>query len=156
MSGAGVGNFWTRLIANIRSNTCVPFLGSRMNRGILPTQETIALEVAATNGYRLADAHNLARVAQFEAFKDPDAFRATYVDVLKQSLYKTMAPAAAIVDRRGLAKKGLTELVETLGWEAISKRIEEARIYDLLADLELPLYVPRTPTASWSRRSTLI
>ena len=141
VSGAAVGSFWDRLIANIGSNTCVPFLGSRMNRGILPTQETIALEVAAKNGYRLADAHNLARVAQFEAFKDPNAFRATYVDVLKQSVYKTMAPAAGIVDRKGMARKSLTELVETLGWEAISKRIEEARIYDLLADSELPLYV---------------
>jgi CHAT domain/SIR2-like domain len=141
ISGAAVGNFWNRLIANIRSNTCVPFLGSRMNRGILPAQETIALEVARKNGYRLADAHNLARVAQFEAFKDPGAFRATYVDVLKQSLYRTMAPPPAALDRRGMARRSLTELVEVLGWEAISRQIEESNVYDLLADLELPLYV---------------
>jgi hypothetical protein len=100
-----------------------------LNRGNLPRLETIAMEVAVKNGYRLAYAHNLARVAQFEAFKDPDAFRATYLDVLKQSLCRTVGPTSAAMDSKALAKMNLTELVESVGWTSISA-------------LELPLESP--------------
>ena len=93
--------FWSRLIARINDNTCIPFLGPRINRGILPRPETIAMEVAMSNGYRLADEDNLARVAQFEAFKDPVAFRATYLDILKQSLCRTFGrPPKRLTARR--------------------------------------------------------
>jgi hypothetical protein len=137
----GDAAFWTRLIANINEDLCVPFLGPRMNRGILPRPETIATELAAQNGYRLADAHNLARVAQFESFKDPGAFRRTYLNVLKTSLYKTLGTRAAAVDAKALAKMKLTALAETVGWKAAASQVEAFRIYDLLAALEMPLYV---------------
>jgi hypothetical protein len=132
--------FWSRLIANINKDTCIPFLGPRINRGILPGPETIAREVAASNGYRLADRDNLARVAQFEAFKDPDAFRATYLDILKQSLCRTFGRPASL-DRKALSKASLTRLIAEIGWDTMIARVEELRIYDQLAALEMPLYI---------------
>ena len=133
--------FWARLIARISDNTCIPFLGPRINRGILPRPETIAMEVATSNGYRLADKDNLARVAQFEAFEDPVAFRATYLDILKQSLCRTFGRPAEAADRKALRKMSLTRLVEAIGWESMVGRVEELRIYEQLAALELPLYI---------------
>jgi hypothetical protein len=99
------------------------------------------MEVAMSNGYRLADKDNLARVAQFEAFKDPVAFRATYLDILKQSLCRTFGRPAGAADRKALRKMSLTRLVEAIGWENMAGRVEELRIYDQLAALELPLYI---------------
>ena len=138
--GDGQATFWTRLLNRIARNTCIPFLGPRVNRGILPSPETIAVELAVGNGYRLADRDNLARVAQFEAFKDPEAFRATFLDVIKQSLCRTVGSAAAL-DQKSRAQKSLSSLVRDIGWETLTGGIDELRIYDQLAALDLPIYI---------------
>jgi hypothetical protein len=132
-------DFWDRLMERVDLDECVPFLGPRVNRGILPRPETVAMRLAEKNGYALKDSESLTRVAQFEALKDPKAFRAMYLSVLKRALLQ--ASASLPLDRKTLASTTLSDLVGQIGWDTLRARIEETRIYDQLAALALPLYI---------------
>jgi hypothetical protein len=135
------GTFWTRLLDNIDDDLCVPFLGPRTNAGILPRPETLARRLAQENQYPLADSTNLASVAQFEAYKDPGAFRRSYLRLLKESIYRSLGLEPTSDALKGLTKSSLTKLTAELKWAERSRAIEACRIYHQLAALELPLYV---------------
>ncbi|MEO8452044.1 MAG: CHAT domain-containing protein, partial [Gemmatimonadota bacterium] len=141
VSSATAPTFWKRVIKRLEDNTCVPFLGPRVNNGILPGPETMARQLAEENGYKLVDAGNLARVAQFEAYKDPEAFRTMYLDLLKQSVYRSLGREPTKAEMKEFAKATLTEITQKLDWGTASKGVQECGIYHLLADLQLPLYV---------------
>jgi hypothetical protein len=134
------GTFWTRLIERIDLNMCIPFLGPRINAGILPSADTIAARLADDCGYPLGDRQNLSRVAQFESHRDPIAFRSAYLRLLKRSLYLSLGKTPPS-DERTLAKTSLTEIVETLHWASQSAGLQDHRIFHLLADLQFPLYI---------------
>jgi hypothetical protein len=129
------------VIKRLEDNTCVPFLGPRVNNGILPRPETMARQLAQENGYKLVDAGNLARVAQFEAYKDPEAFRTMYIDLLKASTYRSLGREPTKAEMKEFAKATLTDITQKLDWGTVSKGVQECEIYHLLADLQLPLYV---------------
>jgi len=133
--------FWKRLSVNINTEQCVPFLGPRINSGIVPRPEAIARWLAAGNGYALADADKLARVAQFEAYKDPSAFRSMYMKRLKEGVYRSVGRAPTAAEVKQFDKQTLRAVTDAVGWGEASKKVEECRIYHALADLQLPLYV---------------
>ena len=59
--------FWPFLLENIALGRCTPFLGPRVNAGLLPSTETVAEKLADKYGYPLGDCRSLVRVAQFIA-----------------------------------------------------------------------------------------
>jgi hypothetical protein len=63
---------WEMLLDRIRTGKCTPFLGAGVNYGFLPTGGAIASRWALQHGYPLADAEDLARVAQFVAINKRD------------------------------------------------------------------------------------
>src|SRR5690349_15586875 len=133
--------FWERLVENIDNEQCVPFLGPRINTGIVPRMETIARWLAERNGYVLADQGNLARVAQFEAYKDPTAFRSMYMRRLKEGIYRSLGREPTEAEAKQLGKQTLREVTSAVDWGETSKKVEECRIYHSLARLQLPLYI---------------
>ena len=128
-------------MTNLNSDRCVPFLGPRINSGIVPRPETIARRLAADNGYALADAENLARVAQFEAYKDPAVFRTMYMKQLKRSVYRSVGREPSADELKQFDKRTLTEVTREVDWGKKSQEVEDCRIYHLLANLQLPLYI---------------
>ncbi|GGK87484.1 hypothetical protein Ppa06_52090 [Planomonospora parontospora subsp. parontospora] len=64
---------WERLIYQLRSGDCTPFLGSGACVGTLPTGTALSREMARRWGYPYGDDHDLPRVAQFGAIKYGDA-----------------------------------------------------------------------------------
>jgi hypothetical protein len=133
--------FWSLLVTNLNRDRCVPFLGPRINSGIVPRPESIARSLADDNGYALADVDNLARVAQFAGYRDPDSFRSMYMKQLKRSVYRSLGrePTKEQLDR--LDQRTLTEVTREVDWGRSSKDVEDCQLYHLLADLQLPLYI---------------
>ena len=63
---------WETLLQRIHDKECTPFIGAGACTETLPLASELAREWAAKYDYPLADATNLARVAQFLAVeKDP-------------------------------------------------------------------------------------
>jgi len=133
--------FWNRLVVNVNTERCVPFLGPRINSGIVPRPETIARSLATDNGYAFADADKLARVAQFESYKDPAAFRSMYMQRLKEGVYRSVGRTPTAAEVKEFDKRTLRKVTRSVDWGVASKKVEECRIYHALADLQLPLYI---------------
>jgi len=129
--------FWKRLSVNINTEQCVPWHDAAVDA----RPEAIARWLAAGNGYALADADKLARVAQFEAYKDPSAFRSMYMKRLKEGVYRSVGRTPTAAEVRQFDKQTLRAVTAAVDWGEASKKVEECRIYHALADLQLPLYV---------------
>jgi hypothetical protein len=134
-------NFWPMLVANIQNNVCIPFLGPRVNDGILPRSDTLARVLAKTLDYPFDDAGNLVRVAQYCGYLDPEAFRRTHLEWLKRGLYRSVGRESETPAPKALAAKSVSQLASELDWGGASREIQESRIYHLLADFDLPLYI---------------
>src|SRR5438093_2102960 len=61
---------WNLLVSRIESGSCTPFLGAGAAAATLPLGAEVARRWAAEYAYPLADAADLARVAQFVAVHD--------------------------------------------------------------------------------------
>ncbi len=133
--------FWPFLLENINRGQCIPFLGPRVNAGLLPSQATLAERLADKYGYPLPDRQNLVRVAQYIAITDPELLRSEYVRLLQRSLFTALDVQPTEEQKRRLRNAGLAETVHELGWAERVLTLHENEIHHLLADLELPLYV---------------
>jgi len=67
MSDTLCDKVWDNLLRSIRNGQCTPFIGAGACAGTLPLGSEIARQWAEEYGYPLADATDLARVAQFLA-----------------------------------------------------------------------------------------
>jgi len=133
--------FWPFLLENIELGQCTPFIGPRINIGLLPDRQTIAQKLAERFEYPLPDCHNLARVAQFIAIQDPSVLRERYTRLLKGGLFSALGLQASQDDRRRLLKASLDETIEHVNWAERVLQIQENEIHHMLADLGLPLYM---------------
>ncbi|MFB9889856.1 SIR2 family NAD-dependent protein deacylase [Planobispora takensis] len=64
---------WERLIHQLRTGDCTPFLGSGACAGVLPTGTVLSRRMARKWGYPYDDDHELPRVAQFAVMRYGDA-----------------------------------------------------------------------------------
>ena len=133
--------FWPFLLESIERSWCTPFLGPRVNAGLLPSPETVAEKLAARYGYPLDDRQNLVRVAQFMAVNDPDLLRDAYLRLLQRSLFPYLGLKPTKEERQRFRTASFTETSEALNWAERVLEVQETEIHHLLADLDLPLYV---------------
>jgi CHAT domain-containing protein len=133
--------FWPFLLKNIDHGQCMPFLGPKVNMGLLPSVEMVAERLADKYGYPLPDRHDLVRVAQFIAISDPDLLRNDYLRLMQRSLFPYLGLKPTEEDKRRFRDASFTETAEALNWAEKVLEVQENEIHHLLADLGLPLYV---------------
>jgi hypothetical protein len=134
-------DFWPKLLANIEAGACVPFLGPRVNHGLLPSPSAVARRLAEKYNYPLADGHDLARVAQFIALDDPPLLRNEYIRTLRRSLFSYLDLKPTREDRQRYADANFSDTAAGLGWAEKVLAVQENEIHHLLAELPLPLYL---------------
>lgn len=64
---------WTRLVEQIQSGDCTPFLGAGASSTTMPLGSELSSQLAEQYGYPFPDTTNLASVAQFAAVVERDA-----------------------------------------------------------------------------------
>ena len=133
--------FWPFLLENIELGQCTPFLGPRVNAGLLPSNESAAAWLADKYGYPLPDKHNLVRVAQYLALSDPGLLRREYLHYLQLGLYEHLALTPTREQAHRTRTASLTKTIASLDWAERVLSIHEDEIHHLLADLHLPLYI---------------
>jgi hypothetical protein len=133
--------FWPFLLEAIERGWCTPFLGPRVNTGLLPDAEAMAEKLADRYGYPLQDRRNLAHVAQFIAVNDPQLMRDAYLRLLQRSLFSYLGLRPSKEERRRFRAASFTETAEALNWAERVLDVQETEIHHLLASLNLPLYV---------------
>lgn len=133
--------FWPFLLEAIERGWCTPFLGPRVNAGLLPDAETLAEKLADRYGYPLQERKNLAQVAQFMAVNDPDLMRDAYLRLLQRSLFSYLGLKPSKEEKQRFRAASFTETAEALNWAERVLEVQETEIHHLLANLQLPLYV---------------
>ncbi|MCB0070437.1 MAG: CHAT domain-containing protein [Caldilineaceae bacterium] len=132
--------FWPFLLENINRGQCTPFLGPRVNTGLLPDQSDIAARLADKYHYPLEDRERLVRVAQFIALNDPGILRADFMRLLQRSLFSFLDIVPTDEQKRRFRNASFVETMTALDWSARVLEVREHEIHHLLADLGLPLY----------------
>lgn len=133
--------FWPFLLQRIYEGRCTPFLGPRVNNGLLPDAATAARTLAAQYQYPLPDTHNLARVIQYMALMaGPDMARDQYLNFMEEQLRIYLKAPPVGVRQRRFQKRSFSHTVQELDWAANVLNTHENVLHHLLAKLELPLY----------------
>jgi hypothetical protein len=133
--------FWPFLLEAIERGWCTPFLGPRVNAGLLPDADTMAEKLAERYGYPLKERKNLAQVAQFMAVNDPYLMRDAYLRLLQRSLFSYLGLKPSKEEKQRFRAASFTETAEALNWAQRVLDVQETQIHHLLANLQLPLYV---------------
>jgi hypothetical protein len=133
--------FWPFLLQNINRGKCIPFLGPRVNTGLLPDAKMAAQKLADKYGYPLPDSYNLPKVAQFMALKDRELLQSEYLRLLQRSLFRYLDLKPSQEERRRFGKAGFSETVTGMNWIEKVLLAQENEIHHLLADLGLPFYI---------------
>jgi hypothetical protein len=141
ISGDRQEDFWPILMENIERGTCIPFLGPRVNQGLLPSPNTIARWLAIKYDYPLADSHDLAKVAQFIGLNDPAVLRYEYIRLLRRSLFTYLDLKPSREDWQRYKDANFSDTATGLQWAEKVLAVQGNEIYHLLADLPLPLYL---------------
>jgi hypothetical protein len=137
----GETEFWTYLLDYIAAGQCTPFLGPRINDGLLPDAAAIANALAARHNYPLDDPDNLAKVAQYISFKAPGVLQNNYFGFLKHSLMRSMKVEPDAELRQQLPRMSFSQLVRDLDWANSLSEPQTHDIYQILASFKLPLYI---------------
>jgi hypothetical protein len=134
---------WHSLINNIRQGRCTPILGSGLIESLVGSFRDIARQWAETFGYPMAgeECEELPLVAQFlavnqgeESFVRDKFLEALRVGVLRH--YGHELPPE-------IHKAPLGKLISAAG--AIRRKLEPAEPHEVLARLNLPLYISTNP-----------
>jgi hypothetical protein len=141
ISSAQEKMFWPFLLENVLRGQCTPFLGPRVNSGLLPDRETVARKMAEKYGYPLADPENLVRVAQFMDIYSPGLLHNEYQRILQRGLFNYLDIKPDKEQKERFKEATFTETAKALGWAEKILNLQENEIHHLLADLDLPLYV---------------
>lgn len=134
-------DFWTYLLDYIAAGQCTPFLGPRVNAGLLPDAATISQRLARRHGYPLGNSDDLPKVAQYVALKAPSVLRNNYFNLLKQGLLRHLEIRPNKADQHRYSRMSFGALVAELNWLENARAARETVVQQLLAELELPLYV---------------
>ncbi|MEZ4708556.1 MAG: CHAT domain-containing protein [Caldilineaceae bacterium] len=134
-------NFWPFLLDDLRKGKCVPFLGPRVNAGLLPDAAQVAARLADKYNYPLTDRSDLAKVARYIALNAPQDLRDEYTRLLRRSLFAYLGLKPTAEDRKRFADANLTQTAAGIGWAEKVRALHENEIHHLLAELKLPLYL---------------
>lgn len=135
-------SFWPYLLTQIERGRMIPFLGPRVNPGLLPSPAWVARQLAKRSRYPLADRDNLARVAQFMAISDPDWPREETIRVMRRGLFTSLLGRSPTKEEmRRYREANLTETAAGLKWAERVLDSQENQLHHLLAELPLPLYI---------------
>ncbi len=137
----GEDQFWPFLVENLDRGHCIPFLGPRVDAGLVSDRAGVARRLAEKYQYPLPDADDLPRVAQFMALTDPELLRRDYLRLLQRSLFGHLGLKPGAEDKRRFKNTGLSQTIAELDWAERVLGVQESEIHHLLADFELPLYV---------------
>jgi hypothetical protein len=133
--------FWPFLLENIERGSCIPFLGPRVNEGLLPGADSVAEQLADKYGYPLPDRQDLAKVAQFIAINDPGLLCDEYVRLMRRSLFGYLGLKPTREDKKRYKDADFTDTAAGLEWAEQVLAVQENEIHHMLADLRLPLYI---------------
>ncbi len=134
-------SFWPFLIRNIARGQCTPFLGPRVNAGLLPSAEAVSEQLAAVYDYPMPNRGDLARVAQFIGLSDPDLLRDDYLRILQRGLIAGLGLHPTADERQRLERVGFAESARALNWSEQVLAVRENALHHRLAELPFPLYV---------------
>lgn len=129
--------FWSGLVKYIQTGKCTPIIGPRARIQWLPDPTALARAWAAEYGYPFSDKSNPCSLAQYMAISQGEDFpRYEMLEAVKKA-FESKVPAPL---REGLRYRDLTELVQAVGWQALTADSPND-IHKVLANLNLPLYV---------------
>jgi hypothetical protein len=112
------GSSWPFLVENLDCGHCIPFLGPRVDAGLVSDRAQVARLLAKNFRYPLPDADDLPRVAQFMALKDPATLRTAYLRLLRDSLFGHLGLKPGKKEKRRFKNKSLAETTAELDWAA--------------------------------------
>jgi hypothetical protein len=134
-------DFWEYLLDRIAERQCIPFLGPRVNAGLLPDREAVARALAGEHDYPLPDDYDLVKVAQFISMaKTPGFMRNGYLRFMKHHLPGYLDVHLTDAQKRQFRQASFSQMVEELEWTEKVLAVQENEPHHLLADLDLPLY----------------
>ncbi len=134
-------DFWEYILDRIAQGQCIPFLGSRVNTGLLPGRKAVARFLAGDNS-PLPDDYDLVKVAQFISMKKTPGFlRSQYLSFMKDYLPGYLGVPLTKAQKRQFRKASFSQMVETLNWAEKVLAVQENEPHHLLADIEFPLYM---------------
>jgi hypothetical protein len=133
--------FWPFLLEKIELGHCVPFLGPKVEAGLVTDGALLAERLAEKYRYPLPDAGGLATVAQFIALTDPALLTRDYLRLLQRSVFRHLDIEPDEEIKRRFHDVGLTDTLFELGWAEKVRELRESEIHHQLADFRLPLYV---------------
>jgi hypothetical protein len=102
---------WERLVRQVRSGDCTPFLGSGACHPTLPTGRALSRTWAEQEGYPFEDRHSLARVMQYVAVRDPVEVKQRIAEQLRA--YGHPRPDGTIEPHKFLARLPLPVYLTT-------------------------------------------
>ncbi len=133
--------FWSGLIKYIQTGKCTPIIGPRARIQWLPDPTDIARAWAAEYGYPFSDKTNPCSLAQYMAISQGEDFPRYELLEAMQKMFEQRVPEPL---RAGRRYNGLSELVETLGWQTLSAGSPND-VHAVLASMNLPLYLTTNP-----------
>lgn len=135
-------NKWDTLIHNIRQGTCTPILGSGLLEPLTGSFRDIARQLAETFRYPLADKEReeLPLVAQYLVVdKDEKFARDAFVGALRAGILRHYGHDLPSETRKAPLEKLISEAGK------IRRDLEVAEPHEVLARMNLPLYVTTNP-----------
>ena len=135
-------SFWPYLLAQVERGRVIPFLGPRVNPGLLPSPAWVARRLAKRSRYPLADRDDLAKVAQFMAISDPDWPREETIRTMRRGLFTSLLGRKPTEEeKQRYQKANLTQTAAGLNWAKQVLDSQENQLHHLLAELRLKLYI---------------
>ncbi len=136
-------SFWPFLIDNLDGGHCVPFLGPRVEAGLICDRARVARYLADKYDYPLKDRDELPRVAQFVELRARKQLPRNVLRFAKRSLLSHLELEPD--EKRRLKGLGLSEALDELDWASRILELQETEIHHQLAGFRLPLYVTTNP-----------
>lgn len=133
--------FWSGLVKYIQTGKCTPIIGPRARVQWLPDPTDIARAWAAEYGYPFSDKTNPCSLAQYMAISQGEDFPRYELLEAMQKMFAQRVPEPL---RAGRRYNGLSELVETLGWQTLTAGSPND-VHAVLASMNLPLYLTTNP-----------
>ena len=133
--------FWTTLVRQIQQKRCTPIIGPRAFGRVLPSQAEIAANWAEEHSYPFTNRTDMARVAQYLATSQGEAFpRAELLDAMKSGLIQRL-PEALRPTRK---VPTLTDCIQAVGWQNLVAD-DPNNVQRVLAAFDLPIYMTTNP-----------
>lgn len=141
LSGQNPRIFWTGLLRMIQRDKCIPIIGPRVHGRWLPLPREIAGNWTQIHAYPYGDRIVLPWVAQYLASSQGEDFpRYELLDTLVRHFCKQLPEEL----QPSCSPESVSALLDAVGWEQLASD-DPNDPHEVLADLQLPLYVTTNP-----------